>query len=85
MQGYENEEAAKHIQIRFLLQEKQQLTASATLYEQYPWLVANIEKRQAEIDDQLTKLMGTLRATLHKFRGSHGGARACCAAGPVWH
>lgn len=54
MQGYENETSAKHIRINFLLQEQQQLTTATMIYEQYPWVVTTIKKRQAEIDNQLT-------------------------------
>ena len=59
MQGYENEESAKHIQIQFLVQEKLQLLASETLYEQYPWELRGNKERLAEIDSQLAKLLGS--------------------------
>jgi hypothetical protein len=58
MQGYENEESAKHIKLNFLIQEKQHLYSWAMLNEQSPWVVKDLEKRQAEINKQLANLMG---------------------------
>ncbi len=59
MQGYENEESAKRIQINFLLQEKHQLIAWDFLNEHTPWELSDSKKRQAEIDKELANLMGS--------------------------